>query len=112
MATRRRQHRWLRGGELRSQLQQDWLRHREDGGAAHAIVVKYARLRKGKPVRCKGSAADRADPRAHSIGKVIYDSEKIAAACAAELLAVLGKRQRPYPCDRSRHGHAHLTSRW
>jgi hypothetical protein len=62
------------------------------------VVVKYARLRSGRPVLC-GAA-----------NKIIYDDEESAESARRELAEVGGQSQRAYSCDRKRHSHWHLTS--
>jgi hypothetical protein len=63
------------------------------------VVVKYPRLRQGKPVLC-GAA-----------NKVTYDDEASAEAASSELAGVSGHAQRAYACDRKSDAHWHLTSR-
>lgn len=93
--------------------------HRNDprrGERIHEVVVKHARLQaNGRPITCQPSQWDvrRDDPRdLHSWGKVVFDDEDAARACANELREVL-RDETPsyvYPCRRSQHGHVHLTS--
>jgi hypothetical protein len=81
-----------------------------------AVVARHARLhRDGEPMLCVPGRAERRDSQRRrenpgTDGKVIYDDEATALACAAELEALGLKPQRAYPCGRSRHGHYHLAT--
>lgn len=74
----------------------------------HTVVLRFARLRHGKPVYCT-AAED--DPANHSEGKVIYPDRAAgeAAAAALWLLEQRGPVMYVYECSRSKHGHVHLT---
>lgn len=63
------------------------------------VVVKYARLRQGKPTLC-GAA-----------NQITYDDKASAEAAARELAGGDGQSQRAYLCDRRSDAHWHLTSR-
>jgi len=83
-----------------------------------AIIIKYARkTRHGKIARCVPSDAeqwnliDRKENEGTD-GKVIYPTEEIAQGAARELAALVGKPHRAYPCNRSKTGHAHITTKY
>jgi hypothetical protein len=99
-------------------LERDLHRNQPNRGELiHQIVVKHARLQtNGRPVTCRPSQWDiyRDDPLdLHSWGKVIFDDEDAARACATELRTVLHDEtpSYTYECRRSQLGHVHLTSR-
>jgi hypothetical protein len=80
-----------------------------------AVIHEHARMgRHGKPIFCKPSRAERegVEPRKQgprTDGKPIYDTREIADE-VARLLEPLGAGPlRPFPCNRSRNGHFHLT---
>lgn len=95
--------------------------------ARREIIRKYCRMTKpgpeGKPKFCNAGRDElRKRGRLRSgqenlpggralQTKVIFDSVEAAQACEQELYALHGVHQRAYPCPRSRHGHAHLSSR-
>jgi hypothetical protein len=77
------------------------------------ILLRHARIRGGRAVRCGPSHAEEDGTagywwraRQH---KVIYDTREAAEAASAELTAAGSAPSRPYPCPRSTHGHYHLT---
>ena len=80
------------------------------------ILRNHARLKKdGRFLRCTPSTRELhgETPRLMSEGtdgKIIYDSRRIAKDCAAQLAEHYGVYLREYPCQRSRHGHFHLTT--
>ncbi len=91
---------------------------KEIGRAARAVILKHCRkLRKSnKPMMCVAGWDEQVYRDTHRQKKVknkyIFDSYEIADACATELVRTIGgKKLRPYPCERSKHGHHHLTSR-
>lgn len=80
------------------------------------IIRRYARLKtNGKVTYCEPSKAELSGeiPRRETSGsdsKVIYPDLESAEAAAREMTELLGDApQRAYLCQRSRHGHAHLT---
>lgn len=84
--------------------------------ARQAVITKYARLFKsGQPMLCNPTAAERAagdgDPGWGSNGKIIYDTVLLADLAMAELIALGASPMRVYECERSKHGHVHLTGK-
>lgn len=82
------------------------------------ILLKYARTKRqgAKLARCGPSNYERAMRERYGNWKhlpkmkIIFDSRALAQAAADELTDRLGwARQRPYACNRSSHGHHHLT---
>lgn len=80
----------------------------------HAIWRKYARVNNGAPVRCtpgKREIAQRGwTVPTGSDGKVIYNDRESALAAAREFEQAGLRPMTTYPCDRSKHGHYHLTT--
>ncbi len=82
-----------------------------------AVFLRYARLnpKTGRPLLCQPSRGEIAEWTARGWAelkeKIIFDSPDAARQAARELQALGAAPMRPYPCERSRHGHAHLTSR-
>lgn len=80
------------------------------------IAKRYARLLpSGKPVRCQPSRAELTgdvDRKARhgTDGKIVYDTYDRAVWAAREMFSVIGNRQKPYRCRRSRRGHFHLET--
>jgi hypothetical protein len=82
--------------------------------ARRAVLLKWARVCNGRPLLCLPSAAELRGDAPHKTTwgtnyKVIYDSEYKARLAARELESLGSEPMRFYPCDRSRHGHVHLT---
>lgn len=76
------------------------------------IVHRYARLMKsGRPVQCTPGIGHIWQGDDHSAGKVIYDTADSAASAARQLRILTGQRFWSYPCNRSRRGHLHLTTK-
>lgn len=71
-----------------------------------ALVAKYARMQtNGRPGVCGRSN----EPHVRKL--VIFDSREAAQGFADEFSAALGgRRQTPFLCARSKHGHFHLRS--
>jgi hypothetical protein len=81
----------------------------------HAVWRNYARTHKdGKPVQCvpgKGEVIRRGwTVHTGSDGKVIYDDLEAAESAAKELARLGWRPMIAYPCDRSKHGHYHLST--
>jgi hypothetical protein len=73
------------------------------------IARRYARLfPNGYPMRCQAALIeDRPDAQR----KIIYDTKEKALAARDELEKLDGApRLRAYECQRSQHGHYHLTT--
>ena len=87
----------------------DERRHRE-------ILRKYARRRPNRqPMFCQPSRDERdgRSPRKQgpgTDGKPIYDGRENVAAAIVELEKLYGLPLREYICNRSRHGHFHITT--
>ncbi len=80
------------------------------------VLLRHARLAgSGRPIFCTPSRAEVAGAvplrqgRGTS-GKVIYSTRDAAEAAGRELEQLGAHRLRPYRCNRSRHGHFHLTT--
>lgn len=91
-------------------------RHVLDERVRASIIKQYARpLWSGsdnKPMRCKAGKDERGGGLLAAEGKIIYDSLEQAQAAADAMWRLLHeRRQFPYPCERSKHGHYHLTTR-
>lgn len=91
---------------------------RLDHHLAQVVIRKYARMiDEDRYARCTPgfdewrAAHDRRGKtnEPHSASKAIYDSREAAEAAAAELTAIDGWPLYAYPCERSKHGHYHLT---
>jgi hypothetical protein len=84
--------------------------------ARRGIIARYARRDwRGRVAFCTPSKAelDGEAPRRETSGtdgKVIFPDLESAEQAARELEALGNGPQRAYVCNRSRHGHAHLTS--
>ena len=78
-------------------------------------LLRYARLKQGKPIRCTANGARENARRLEGIDrdtkpKVIFKSLDDAKAFAEIVYALDGVLQTAYECPVSQHGHAHLTS--
>ena len=80
------------------------------------VVLRHARLTgRGRPTFCSPTRAEQSgavhlQAGPGTDGKVIYPTREAAEAAARELELLGARRLRPYLCDRSRHGHFHLTT--
>lgn len=80
------------------------------------VLHRHAKLTKnGRPIFCTPSQAEiegRVLPRQTrgTDGKVIYPTREAAEAAARELESLGARVLRSYRCERSRHGHFHLTT--
>lgn len=95
-----------------ARLQRELHRERMTPRTLHDVIRKYARLRtNGKPVRCYPSVNEVDGAKLHSRGKVIFNSVERARDCALELVKRFEDTETTYvyPCNRSRHGHVHMT---
>lgn len=77
------------------------------------LLKRYARMwpsgrHSGKPMFCTPKRGG----SQHSKGKAIFDTAEQAKAFAAEVRRLCGDKTPTwvYACDRSRHGHVHLTT--
>ena len=76
------------------------------------IVQRHARLHKnGFPMKCRNSPIWEPELTGTIQYKVIYDDKEKATAARDELEKLNGAPYlRAYPCQRSTHGHYHLTT--
>ncbi|GAY09442.1 hypothetical protein [Pseudonocardia sp. N23] len=83
--------------------------------ARAAVVLRHARLRSdGGPQFCQPSRAETAGvaPRRQGTrtdGKVIYPDRESAEQAGREFESLGSQPMRSYRCNRSNHGHYHLT---
>jgi len=98
-------------GALQRALRREWVnQHRE---ARDEIIRKYARLYpSGKTMLCQRSMKEEALGVTRLVGKIIFDTEEAALACAEELRGLYDGEgpKYTYECHRSKRGHVHLTS--
>lgn len=92
---------------------------REQAQEIRALLAKYARIsRGGRPMLCGPSVAERRVRDTYEAWndvpkpRVIFDSRERAQAFADAVYALLGgRRQEPFACSRSKHGHHHLRAK-
>ena len=99
--------------EMRSEIHVPYQVRDEQRGE---VVLRHARLTgRGRPTFCSPTRAEqtgtvRVAMGGGTDGKVIYPTREAAEAAARELESLGARRLRPYLCERSRHGHFHLTT--
>lgn len=102
----------------RAEAQRQAAKARRDQAKAEIrsqALRRYARWNGGRPEMCNGNPGD-AQARINSgiywsrRAKVIFNSVADAEAFAKLIFGLDGKVQTAYPCEFSRHGHAHLTT--